>query len=300
MKKLLLLILVSVSVNISFAQNWMTDLDVAERLALVQNKLLVVVWENTYYNGAPVYINDGKGTQVLVNDMYKEPVIDSLLWAHFIPVVLSESEYPERFETIKSKRSKKYIEKFNDGSLKVMDANGNILNLSENKYLLNLSEFIYKYSMDMSFVNSKIASYKRENSFYSAFYVAAQYMDFAYFSRYNVRSELVDLASIYLDEASRFLENENFDNKPMLEQRVDLLDIQKELILQNPKKVLRRLNKIEESEVAKVNTNLRSFLYYSAYKMLGDEQNAAVWESKVSTIDMKKITSLINNTPNEV
>ncbi|MDW5288830.1 hypothetical protein [Formosa sp. PL04] len=299
MKRLLFAILVSFSINISFAQEWMTNLDVAERLALVQNKLLVVVWQNSYYNGAPAYVNDGKGNQVFVENMYEEPVIDSLIWAHFIPVVLSENAYPELYESIEMiGSSSSYLGKFKDDSLKVMDANGNILNISEEKYLFNLSDFILKYSMDTSFLETQLTNYKSEKNFYSAFYLAAQYMDFAIFGKNAVRPELVGLASIYLNEASGFLENESLENKPALKQRVDLLDIEKDLVLLKPKKVLRKLNKIKESEVEKVNANLRSFLYLASYKMLQDEHNASMWESKVNALDKKKIMILIDNSSN--
>ncbi|CDF80221.1 conserved hypothetical protein [Formosa agariphila KMM 3901] len=273
----------------------MTDLEVAERLALVQNKLLVVAWEGSYFDGIPMYINNDKGEEVFVKNLFDVPVVDSLLWAHFIPVILKESEHSRLYENIKNKRSTAYLEKFHDDSVKVMDANGNILNVNDEGYLFNVSRFIDKYSMNMTMLNEKLTNYKRKKDFYSAFFLSASYMDFAFYSRGSVRPELVDLASIYLDEASEFLDQENFENKEVLMQRVNLMEIQKDLLLERPKKVLRKLNRIKEDQVEPVNSSLRSFLYFSSYKMLQDHESAAEWQSKVTSIDIKKVMQLINS-----
>lgn len=295
MNRFLVVILLSFSFSVSFAQDWMTNLDIAERLALAQNKLLVVVWQDAYYKGAPAYVKDTNGKDVFIKNMFLEPVIDSLLWEHFIPVILNEDNYSKIYKRIKGKRSANYIDKFNDDSLKIMDANGNILNSSESKLILNISEFIFKYSLNMSFFNSSLENYKREQDFYSAFYLSDKYMDFTFYSKSNIQPELVYLASIYLDEAIELLSLENLKNKSVLEQRVRLLEIQKDLLFKNPKKALKKLNKIKTSEVAKVNTGLRSFLYFTSYKMLQDENNASLWESKVSTWDKNKLMHFIIN-----
>lgn len=297
MNKFVVFICICFSFNISFAQNWMTNLEVAQRLALTQNKLLVVIWEDAYYKQMPIYLNDGQGGKMLVKNMFSMSEIDRLLWEHFIPVVLSENQYPQLYNTIKNSRSATYLAKFNDDSLKVMDVNGNILNIHEDEYILNLSEFINKYGIDVSFLNTEYLNYKREKNFYSTFYLASKYMDLAFFIHPEVRSDMIDLASVYLDEASVLLEKENFENIAALEQRVSLLHIQEHLIMEKPKKVLRQLKRINESEIDKVNINLVSFLYFSAYRMLQDEENAALWRGQISILDMKKIMSLINKTP---
>lgn len=298
MKQLLFILVVFASVNFGFSQKWMTNLEVAERLAITQNKLMVVVWENAYYSGTPVYVNYKTGKEFLVENMFAEPVLDSLLWSNFVPVVLNEGVYTEWYNTLKNTRSTTYLDKFNDDTLKVMDANGNILNIKADTYIENITEFVAKYSLDTSFLSNELVNYKREQNFYSAFYLASKYMDFAFFNNSNVRAELVNLAAIYLDEASRFLERETLENKETLRQRVSFLEIQEHLLLENPKKVLRQLNRIKETDVANANSNLRAFLYFSAYRMLQDEQNASVWRPEISNFDTKKIMSLIQNTTN--
>ncbi|WP_159021418.1 hypothetical protein [Formosa sp. L2A11] len=295
MNRFLLFILLSFSFGISSAQEWMTNLEVAERLALTQNKLLVVVWEDAYNKGIPIYVNDSVGQEVLVDNMFEEPVIDSLLWDRFVPVILSEDNYSKLYEKIKNKKSESYIEKFNDDSLKVLDANGNILNIYDTKFVLNLQEFIRNYSLDMTFLNSSLENYKRNPDFYSTIFLSAKYMDFAFFTKSNIRPEFVGLASIYLDEAIQLLDVESLENKAVLKQRIDLLKAQEDLLLQHPKKVLRKLHRIKTLEITNVNTGLRSFLYLASYTLLQDEPNGAIWEEQVSSWDKKKLISMINN-----
>ncbi|WP_066225131.1 hypothetical protein [Formosa haliotis] len=296
MKKILIFILVGFSFNLSFAQDWMTNLEVAERLALAQNKLIVAVWQNSYFNGIPAFVDNNKGEQVFVENIIDEPVVDSLLWAHFIPVMLLEDDYEKLYKRIEN-RSNDYKTKFSDDSFKVMDANGNILNVTANNYMLNLTNFLHKYSMDMSFLETKMINYKKEKNFYSAFYVGAQYLDFAFFAKQEVRPELADLAGIYLDEAAGYINTEPEESRAAITQRVHLLNIQKYLILERPNKVLRQLKRIKEDEVAAVNKNLRSFLYYSAYTMLHDTENVAVWQPNVTALDRRKLMSLMSNIP---
>ncbi|WP_299780146.1 hypothetical protein [uncultured Formosa sp.] len=298
MNRFLFFILLSFSFSISSAQEWMTNLEVAERLALTQNKLLVVVWEDAYNNGIAASINNGNQHDVYLENIFSEPIIDSLMWEHFVPVVLSEDNYSRLYDKI-DKRSVNYINTFNDDGLKIMDANGNILNVSNNNYLLNLSVFIYKYSIDTSFLKSEIQNYKAHKDFYSSFYLSAKYMDFAFFASSIIRPELVGLASIYLDEAIEYLKKESLENKSALNQRVKLLDIQKLILLKEPKKALRKLNKIKASEIENANINLRSFLYLASYTMLQDTENIAIWEPKVLLWDKKKMMSLISSNYNK-
>ena len=46
-KAVFLFFLISFTFNFCQSQEWMNSLDVAKRLALVQDKMLFVVWENT-------------------------------------------------------------------------------------------------------------------------------------------------------------------------------------------------------------------------------------------------------------
>ena len=45
--------------------------------------------------------------------------INQVVWEYFIPVIIKESNYEVLFNEIKDKRDLKYIDKFNDNSIKI-------------------------------------------------------------------------------------------------------------------------------------------------------------------------------------
>lgn len=149
---ILLTLLVFLIVESTKAQEWMTSLDIAKRLAFVQNKMLFVMWENSTLENYPVLINDENGSLVAVN-LFDIGGLNEIIWKYFVPVKIEESSYEDLFDKINGKRTESYIMKFNDDSIKIMDVNGNIINTntSDGYNLLNISSFIAKYSLDTSF-----------------------------------------------------------------------------------------------------------------------------------------------------
>ena len=103
------------------------------------------------------------------------------------------------------------------------------------------------------------------------------------------------LANIYLDEAREYLDNGELSERMDLKQKLELLELKEYLILNSPKKVLRQLKKFDKVEVAKINERLFSFLNYTALLMIGKENEASVWRSKLSSVDLKKSAIIVNN-----
>ncbi|WP_274476012.1 hypothetical protein [Mangrovimonas aestuarii] len=281
--------------NVGLTQNWMTNIDIAKRLALTQNKMLLMVWDDASSYPLPVVVLDSNGNEVPYENLFDEPRLNHMLWDSFVLVKVSESEYSLMYNEIKRKRPTYYLDKFNDDSLKVMDVNGNILNASEESgYVFNLSSFIQKYALNTSFLRQELINYRKEKNFYSTFYLASKYIDFAFYVNKEVRPELVGLSDIYLKEAHDLLEREPSNNKADLELRFELLKIEQDLLINKPEKALRKLKRIKESELNGANKTLAAFLYFTAYRLLKDEKNASLWRSKVSLADLNKIQVLIN------
>ena len=124
--------------------------------------------------------------------------------------------------------------------------------------------------------------------------MASKYLELTLYTREDIRSKIVDLSSIYLEEAIQFAQNAKSDGKASLLYRCELLNIQQYLYLERPKKVLRMLKKLEKSEVTENNEALLAFLYYTANKYLKDDEDAEVWKSKVSSLNLKKAENIIN------
>lgn len=294
---IMVLLLILSALNLSQAQEWMTSLEIAKRLALIQNKMIFAVWENATFEAYPVLVNDNKGNQIIV-DLFDNENLNEIIWEYFVPVILSESNYLDIYNEIKDKRKESYRLKFNDDSIKIMDPNGNILNTDtsdDNNELLNLSSFIAKYSLDTSFLQQDLISYSTEDNFTTAFYLASKYIDFAILNDIQIRSEIIELSNIYLSEARHHLESSDIDNKLISTQAIELASIKQQLVLNKPKKVLRQLKKYKNSEIYRVNEALFNFLHYTAFELLKDEKNAVLWKNKVSLVDLKKSKLIIDN-----
>lgn len=283
------------TVNSLFAQAWMTNLEIAQSLASVENKMILMVWEETTEFQYPVFVNDDKGNVVFVNNLFEDETISPLIWKNFIPVIVSEYQYADLYEKIKGKRSQRYIDKFNDDSIKILDVNGNILNLNDtSENYENISVFIQKYALNTEFISLELNVYRQKQDFYSAYYLASKYLDFSMYMKESVRADIIRISNIYLAQAEAFLELDSKENQLTLTQRLELLKIQQSLIVKRPKKVLRQLKRVDAENVEVNNQSVVAFLYFTAYKILDDETNAAVWESKISSVNLKKAQKIIN------
>ncbi|WP_299336958.1 hypothetical protein [uncultured Psychroserpens sp.] len=284
------------SLQVCQSQEWMTSLDASKRLASIQNKLIFMMWEDSTTFPFPVKVLDTNGRVVFVEDMFKNESINQLIWEHFIPVVVNESQYAELYNQIKDKRPDRYIDKFNDDSIKIMDVNGNIINtdIIYDQYL-NMTAFIMKYYMDTSFLKVELDNYSKEQNVITSFRLASKYIDAAAIVNDEVRQEIIDLSNIYLKEAEQRLPNEDVENKAALQQKSELLKLLQDVILDKPKRVLRKLRKLEDTQIDSTNESLLALLYFTSYRLLKDEKNASLWRSKLSLVNLKKANTIITN-----
>ncbi len=282
--------------NLSFSQAWMTNLDIAQKLAMVENKMVLMVWEGTTEYTYPVFVNDDKGRTVFIENLFTDEYISPLIWEYFIPVIVSENKYGSMYYEIKGKRSQKYIDKFNDNSIKIMDINGNILNASDVylEDLENITKIIQKYGLNTEFIAPELKGYYNEKTFFSAYYLASKYMDYTMYLNKNQRKDLINLSTIYLKEARLLTKTEPKEDQAVLQQRCDLLEVQQLLLLKRPRRVLRLLKRMDAEDINNTNTAFVAFLFYTAHMSQGDNDKAEIWKSKISSVDLKKAQKLIN------
>ncbi|WP_152611449.1 hypothetical protein [Psychroserpens damuponensis] len=295
MKKLIVILLCFVSVS-SFAQirEWNTSLKAAKDLATIQDKMILMMWEESTLYPLPVIINAENGKKVFIEDMFTNEYVNNLLWEYFIPVVVSESNYTELFNEIRDERSADYINTFNDDTIKVLDVNGNILNVevNPNDNYLNITEFILKYALNTSLLKGEYVAYKESKNFYSAFRLAAGYVDMSSFVLPETKHEMILLSNIYFDEARDFLNQEPIENSNLYVHKIDLQKMKQQLILDKPRKVLRQLKRLDP-EILKANDSEIAFLYFTAHLLLNDEKSASEWRNKLSLVNLKKASQII-------
>ncbi|WP_426430994.1 hypothetical protein ACPX19_01230 [Winogradskyella sp. HB-48] len=292
---ILKLLLVVLMVNTASAQEWMKNLEVAQALATVQNKMVLMVWEETTSYQYPVIVKDNKGRTILINNLFEDEDVSPLIWEHFVPVIVSEYRYADLYEKIKDKRSQKYIDKFNDDSIKIMDINGNILNVDYlTEELQNISTLIERYSINTAFIAQELKDYKQDKNFYSAYFLASKYLDLGMYVNKDVRANIVELSNIYLEEAKRFVNQEDQGEQEGLLQRCNLLGLHEELLLKRPKKVIRQLKKLKEEDIVESNKPFIAFLYYTAYMSVDKSEEAEEWKSQISSVNLKKAQLILN------
>ena len=281
--------------NMSYAQEWMTNIEIAQKLALVQNKMVLMVWEETTKYEYPVLVNDNEGRTIYIQNLFEDENISPLIWKHFIPVIVSEHKYADLYDAAKGKRKQYYIDKLNDDGIKIMDINGYIINAKTPSLdYINITTLINRYALNTEDIAVELRNYLYNKDVYSAYFLASKYLDLALYSNEKIRSEIVDLSNIYLDEALVFAQKRTGNDKSILEQRCALLKIQEFLILKRPKKVIRQLKKIDAETMDNANQSFVAFLYYTAYMSMEDAQKAEAWKSKISLVNLKKAQMLIN------
>lgn len=297
MKKIFLIVIAVIcSVNFCQSQEWFTSFDVAKRLAIVQNKMLFVLWEESLDYPYPLLIKNENGQTELI-DLSKNEAIDSLIWEYFVPVLLPESEYDDLFEASKNYGSR-YVVKLNDDSIKIMDVNKNILNVNlASGYDQDFVKIIKKYGFNTKFLNQDLRNYMRKADLTTSYNLGDKYIDFAIYVDKEARYEVIELANIYLNEAKNHLSKNNIENKEAYLQRLELLEVKKHLILDKPRKAQRLLKRIEKGSIADSNQPLYVFLNYTTFTLLKDEK-ASAWEKQISEKNRREAEFIIRNNNN--
>ena len=295
MKKIICILLLFIYFQSSDSQirEWMSPLKFAQIKARSENKLILMAWKRSLEIPFSAIVKDENGKDIYIKNLFESPLINEFLWKSFILVEVDDDFYGELIEDIQGKRSQSYIDTFEDDSLKIMDANGNIIGTSGAfTEVLNLSKFVIKYNLNTSFLKQELINYDTNKEFYSAFYLASKYVDYSILVNNNVRDEILRLSDVYFAEAEQFLaEDKNLDNKKALYQRIKLIRLKQDLIKNKSGKVIRQINKIDLLEV---NEPLKVFLLYTAYRLKNDVENFSVLENKLSLFNRKLSQSIVD------
>lgn len=183
--------------------------------------------------------------------------------------------------------------------MKIMDPNGVIINVDDiSNNIMNLSYLISRYALNTSYLSSELENYANEKTFLSAILLGIRYVDFTIFADETLRPELMDVATVYLDESERLLSSMAEDDKKVYLQKIELVKIEGLLILNKYRKASRQLKRINDEDIDRGNEALYAFLNYTAFKLMEDEINAEVWKSKISSLNLKRAELILKNNLN--
>ncbi|MEZ4802188.1 MAG: hypothetical protein R2797_05395 [Gelidibacter sp.] len=293
MKKLLLITAFSMITGCCIAQEWFTSFDVAKHLALVQNKMLFVLWEESFSGSIPLMVKSDSGTTIVI-DLAKDTSWDTVIKEYFVPVRLQEANY-EAFIKAADGRSYNYVNKLLDNSIKIMDINGNILNVDmSTEVLTNFTELIDKYALNTAFINMELRNYDKDKSYLTSYLLGEKYIEYAIYATKETRSDIIDLANIYLSESETLAAKSDLATVRAVKQKIELIRIEESLILERTGKARRQLNRIEADEIDPINERLYGFLQYTIHQLRNDETNAELWKSKISSLDLRKAEMILN------
>lgn len=277
-----------------FSQEFMINLNIAQKLALDQNKMILMVWEEETYYDYPVIVVNEENRAVVVSDLFFNTELKKLIWKHFVPVIVPEYKYNDLYKEAEDKRTYAYITKLGDGSLKVLDPNGYIINTSANAFdNYNITLLIRDYAFNLEYLHQELENYASEKNFLNTYFLASKYYDFSMYCKPKVKDDVINLGHIYRKNAEGLIAKEPEEDQFALRQRLELLEIQTYLLDGKVGKALRLLRRKEDN----VKTNNQSFfalLNYTALIIKGKQKEAERWREQMSSIQVQKANKMIN------
>lgn len=294
-KTILSLLLILFVTSFAVSQQWFTSFKFAKRLAVLENKMIIAVWEESALDNIPVLVEaDNKKLYQLT--LFENEQVDKLVWQYFIPVILSDQDYMQLAGKHLNGKSLKYKQRFNDDQIKIMDPNGNIINTNQDPFsTANLTNLIRNYALNVGYLQPELTNYFENKSFSSTFRLTVKYQDMATFAHQSVKKDICELSGLYLAEAKQKLSKSDFDNTQALQQKLELLQLNEYLILGKARKVYKALKKINLEDVDAINTSLFAFLNYTSLTAINKVDEALKWKDQVNQTDLNKVKHIIKN-----
>lgn len=276
MKKILLvLIILVVTIGNLRAGNWMTSFEDAQKMALATDKLMLVdFWA----------IWCGPCKQMDAESWSQDEV--ALLMQNFVPVKIDIDSHQQ----LAMQYDVEAIP-----FLFIMDGNGKVL-YKEMSYKdkNQVIDLLKKYAVKTTFLKQHLINYHNNPCFATAFQLASRYNDFSIYLDEAIRYDVLDLSSEYFKDSKKLLRKSDTENKKVFEEKYDLYDIQKTLILKSAKKAQKLLDKIEIDQLEEVNTSFFYFLNYLVAMKMNDKDQANEYQTKLNDRDKTKAAQFLN------
>jgi len=278
-KSLVLLIIVLLSLNTLKADNWLNSFEDAKKIALATNKLVLV---NVWY------------PKVDCKKMDKESWVDNdvqALMSHFVSVKVNVLEMKKKGYDYKQLIHNLDREIKLEGSpiILIIDGNGNKL-FKQVGYLSKeeIVNLLKRYAKVTKFIGEELIDFYNADSFLNTFTMAVKYQEFSMKNNIDFKDDFLKNSNTYFKTAKRLLRFLKQPEKQFFKQRIELHDIQKNLILNKSKKALRQLERISKKGIDDKNISFYNLLQYIANKGEGNIEEVNLISKGLSKNDLQK------------
>ncbi|WP_452219827.1 thioredoxin family protein [Lacinutrix salivirga] len=278
MKKIVLLTSVLLlSFQTLYADNWLYSFENAKKIALAENKLILVdFWASWCGPCKKMDFESWNTTDV------------KSLMQNYVPVKI-DIDANKSLAANYGVKGIPYIF--------ILDANGKIVYQQMSyKKKSEVMSLLKKYALNTKYLKRDLINYYSKDNFSNTFRLAVKYQEYCTYLNKDLKSKFIKTADLYFNEAEKKLKKAELSNKSVFKEKLALFAVQKKIVLNNPKKALKMLEKFEVSNLEKANIPFYYFLSYLAHKALEHNDIAQKIESKLSDADKKKVKLFLKTT----
>jgi len=260
-----------------YAQNWVTDFELAKKMALAENKLMLLDFTASWC---------GPCKYMEINTWSKENVKKEMAFYESVKIDLDSNKDLARFYGVSA-----------IPNILIVDPNGIVLEQIRGYRDANfMQKFLHEKVLDLAFVQKELISFFKKRSYSSALRLANKYQIYAMLLKKDkVRvSLLLSVANNYFKIAKKIVKKSKSKNKEGLLQKIDLYELRKSLILNKNKQVAKKLSKLKESEIDNMNKSLYASLNYVVLTNLKDLENAKKWFDNMNDSDKAFAKRMLN------
>jgi len=268
-KSLILLLIVFLSSSTIKADNWLSSFEDAKKMALATNKLVLVDFWASWCGPC----------KRMDSESWNQEDVRSLM-SNYIPVKID-------LDNNKSLAAKYGVRGI--PYIFIMDGNGKVIHQQMGyKRKSEVVDLLNKYALNTSFLTRDLINYHTKENFANTYRLANKYQDYAMFLEPHLRTEFLEVSDTYFKEAEQGLKKSKLKSKQAFKQKIELHDIQKNLLLDRSKKALKQLEKIADEGVVETNKKFYNLLKYIAQKDNDNSDEATALGKELSANDLKK------------
>ena len=251
-----------------YAQNWGTDFELAKKMALSENKLMLLDFTASWC---------GPCKYMEINTWSNENVKKEMAFYKSVKIDLDSNKDLARFYGVSA-----------IPNILVVDPNGIVIEQIKGYRDANfMQKFLHEKVLDLAFVQKELISFFKKKSYSSALRLANKYQIYAMLLKDDKikRRLLLNVAKSYFAISKKIVKKSKSKNKKGLLQKIDLYELRKNLILNKNKQVAKKLSKLKESEIVNMNKSLYASLNYVVLTNLKDSEKAKKWFDKMNDSD---------------